>query len=132
MADSVMEKVMKTRDIVVEHSKLRRLVGFTYIHEKLDCTPDQAERAVQRALELYPSLHEVKLFDAYRYYHHVSLSGEELDAALGYSRALVIVEDRLSAVPAASMAPVLFVLLVMAATKAAPEGMAAPLTLPGY
>jgi hypothetical protein len=79
----LMERVMRPRDIVVEHSKLRRLVGFTFIHEKLSCTPDQAERAVRRAMELYPGLREVKLFDAYRYYHHVdSLSGEELDAAV--------------------------------------------------
>jgi len=82
----LMERVMKVRDIVVEHSGLRRLVAFTYIHEKLGCTPDQTERAVKRAMDLYPSLREVKLFDAYRYFHHESLSGEELSAALEMKR----------------------------------------------
>ena len=82
----LMERVMRTRDIVVEHSHLRKLVGFTYIHEKLDCTPDQAEKAVTRALQLYPSLREVKLFDAYRYYHIESLTGEELSAAVEMKR----------------------------------------------
>jgi hypothetical protein len=82
----LMERVMRVRDVVVEHSRLRRLVGFTYIHEKLSCTPDQAERAVRRAMELYPSLRDVKLFDAYRYYYHESLGGEELDAAVEMKR----------------------------------------------
>ncbi len=82
----LMERVMRVRDIVVEHSQLRKLVGFTYLHEKLGCTPDQSERAVTRALQLYPSLRGVKLFDAYRYYHHESLGGEELDAALEMKR----------------------------------------------
>jgi hypothetical protein len=82
----LMERVMRVRDVVVEHSRLRRLVGFTYLHEKLGCTPDQAERAVTRALQLYPSLRGVKLFDAYRYYHHESLAGEELSAALEMKR----------------------------------------------
>jgi hypothetical protein len=82
----LMEWVMRVRDVVVEHSRLRRLVGFMYLHEKLGCTPDQAERAVARALQLYPSLRGVKLFDAYRYYHHESLAGEELSAAVEMKR----------------------------------------------
>lgn len=78
----IMERVMRTRDIVIEHSQLRKLVSFAYIHEKLGCTPDQSEKAVTRALQLYPSLRELKLFDAYRYYHCESLGGEELSAAV--------------------------------------------------
>ena len=82
----LMERVMRVRDVVVEHGRLRKLVGFTYLHEKLGCTPDQSKRAVLRALQLYPSLHEVKLFDAYRYYYHESLAGEELAAAMEMKR----------------------------------------------
>ena len=37
---------------------------------------------MKRALQLYPDLKEVKLFGAYRYYYHSSLSKEDLEAAL--------------------------------------------------
>jgi len=77
-----MERVHRIRDMIIEHSKLRRLVGFPYVRNKLGCTQHEGERAVTRGLQLYPDLKVVKLFDAYRYYYHVSLAEEELKAAL--------------------------------------------------
>jgi hypothetical protein len=32
------DRVHRTRDVIIEHSKLRRLVSFGYIHEKLGCS----------------------------------------------------------------------------------------------
>ena len=76
----LMERVHRIRDIIIEHSKLRKLVSFTYLENKLDCTPYKAEHAVSRTLQLYPDLKELKLFNNYRYYH-TSLSEEDLRAA---------------------------------------------------
>ncbi len=50
----------------------------------------EAENAVTRALQLYPDLKEVKLFEAYRYFYHTSMSEADLNAAVelrkGYVR----------------------------------------------
>ena len=78
---SFMERVHLVRDMIIEHSKLRRLVGFAYLRNKLGCTKHEAQRAVTRALQLYPDLKETKIFDAYRYYYHASLEETELQAA---------------------------------------------------
>lgn len=76
------DRVHRTRDVIIEHSKLRRLVSFGYIYEKLGCSEYEAEHALTRTLQLYPDLKEVKLFDAYRYFYHTSLSNEDLNAAI--------------------------------------------------
>jgi len=73
----LMERVHRIRDIIIEHSKLRKLVSFTYGQNKLDCTPYQAEHAMGRSLQLYPDLKELKLFNNYRYYYHTSLAEED-------------------------------------------------------
>jgi len=78
----IMERVHRIRDIILEHSKLRKLVSHTYLENKLGCTPSQVEHAVSRALQLFPDLKETKLFGAYRYYYHSSLSEEDLAAAV--------------------------------------------------
>jgi len=77
-----MERVQRIRDIIIEYSTLRKLVGFSYIHNKLSCSLHEIEGAVGRALQLYPDLREVKLFGAYRYYYHTSLAEEDLNAAV--------------------------------------------------
>lgn len=79
---SFMERLHRVRDMIIEHSKLRRLVGFSYIRNKLDCTKHETQRAVSRALQLYPDLKETKIFDAYRYYYHASMEEAELQAAM--------------------------------------------------
>ncbi len=78
----IIERVHRVRDMIFEASKLRELVGFNYIHEKLGCTEYQAEDAVRRSTQLYNDLREVKLFGAYKYYSHSSLQGNELNAAI--------------------------------------------------
>lgn len=69
-ASPFIERVHRIRDTVIEHSKLRRLVAFPYLQNKLSCTLYEAEHAVARALQLYPDLQEVKIFDNFRYYYH--------------------------------------------------------------
>jgi len=68
--------------MIIEAAKLRDIISFDYICSKLGCTEYEAERAVARALQLYPDLREVKLFNAYRYYYHASMSEEDLGAAI--------------------------------------------------
>jgi DNA-binding MarR family transcriptional regulator len=82
----LMERVHRVPDMIIEHTQLRKLVSYTYLENKLGCTPYQAERAMRRALQLYPDLRELKLFGAYRYYHHASLAEEDLQAALEMKR----------------------------------------------
>ncbi|MBT0159032.1 hypothetical protein G4O51_03505 [Candidatus Bathyarchaeota archaeon A05DMB-2] len=45
-------------------------------------TEHEAEHALKRALQLYPDLKEIKLFNNYRYYYHSSMSEEDLKAAV--------------------------------------------------
>jgi len=77
-----MERVHRTRDMVIEHSMLRKLVSPVFIEERLRCSHGKAEKALERALQLYPDLRVVKLFDAYRYLYHDSLSEMDLAAAV--------------------------------------------------
>ncbi|MEM3572837.1 MAG: helix-turn-helix domain-containing protein [Nitrososphaeria archaeon] len=82
MDSPLMRRVNQTRDMIIEHSKLGRLLSFTYIMNKLQCSESEAEYAINRALQLYPDLKMIKLFNAYRYYYHNSLSGANLEAAI--------------------------------------------------
>jgi hypothetical protein len=77
-----MERVQRIRDMIIEHSALKKLVGFSYIQNKLGCSLHEIEGAVGRALQLYPDLKEIKLFGAYRYYYHDSLADKDLNAAV--------------------------------------------------
>ena len=87
-----MTRVNRVRDMVVEHTRLRSLVGFTYLEDQLGCSHDQARIAVLRALQIYPNIVELKLFDAYRYYYHKSMGEEELHAAIEAKRATLRLE----------------------------------------
>jgi hypothetical protein len=76
------QRVQMVRDIIVESSKLGELVGITYIQNKLGCSEDEAEGAIARALQLYPDLKEVKLFNVYRYFYHSGMDEKKLNAAV--------------------------------------------------
>lgn len=78
----IVQRVHQIRDAIIEASKLRDLVSFTYFQSKLNCSEHEAEQAVQRAMQLYPDLREIKLFKAYNYYYHASMSDEDLKAAV--------------------------------------------------
>jgi len=76
------QRVHRIRDIVLEASKLRELVSFAYIREDLGCSKYEAKGALNRAIQLYPCLREVRLFNAFRYFYHHSMAEEELSAAI--------------------------------------------------
>lgn len=78
----VIERVHNIRDRIIEASSLRELVGIQYLQNELGLTEYETENAVDRALQLYPDLHETRLFGAYRYLYHKSLSAEDLNAAI--------------------------------------------------
>lgn len=77
----VIERIHRVSDQILEASKLKQLVGFPYLQNTLGCTKYELNKAVQRALQLYPNLQEIKLFNVYRYYYHSSFSSEDLHAA---------------------------------------------------
>ena len=85
----VIQRIHRVRDRIVESSRLRDLASFAYIQDCLGCSEKEAENAAGRALQLYPDLLEIKLFNAYRYFYHESLSGGELDAAVELKRRYV-------------------------------------------
>ncbi|MFQ6135537.1 MAG: hypothetical protein ACE5KU_06985, partial [Nitrososphaerales archaeon] len=78
----IIHRVHKVRSIILEASKLRELVGFLYIKNSLRCSENEALGAVTRALQLYPDLCEVKLFNAFRYFHNTSMPKMNLEAAV--------------------------------------------------
>jgi len=78
----IIERVHIIRDMIIEATKLRELTGASFLRQKLTCSENEAERAIERALQLYPDLKEVKLFDAYRYFYHDSMDGADLRAGI--------------------------------------------------
>ena len=88
----MMSRVNRVRDMVVEHTRLRSLVGHAYIEDQLGCSHSQAERAVARAMQFYPRIKELKLFGAYRYFYHDLMDLEELNAAVESKRGTLRLE----------------------------------------
>lgn len=80
-SNPVVERIHQIRDIVIESTKLRDLVGVQFLQGELGCTENEADKAVDRAMQLYPDLKGVKLFNAYRYLYHASMAEEDLTAA---------------------------------------------------
>ncbi|MEM3751338.1 MAG: hypothetical protein QXM65_00060 [Candidatus Bathyarchaeia archaeon] len=78
----IVQRVRIIKDIVYESTKLRELVSFDFIKNKLNCSEYEAETAISRTIQLYPDIREVKLFNAYRYYYHNSMPADELRAAI--------------------------------------------------
>jgi len=77
-----MERIHRFRDIVLEHSALRKLVGAKFVENRLGCTRHELDTAVERAMQLYPDIQTVRLFDAFRYYYHDGMSEEDLAASV--------------------------------------------------
>lgn len=75
------QRIRRIRDMIFQSTRLGDLVSFEYVKNKLNCSDHEAEIAISRTLQLYPDIQEVKLFNAYRYYYHSSMSTEVLKAA---------------------------------------------------
>ncbi len=82
LSSPLVQRIHMVRDIIMESSKLRELVGTAYIQNKLGCSEYEAEGAITRAFQLYPDLREVKLFNAYKYFYHPSMGEVELRTAI--------------------------------------------------
>ncbi len=79
----LVQRVLAIRNLIVSETELGRITSVNQIKDMLKSTTDtEAESAIIRAMQLYPSIKEVKLFDAYRYYYHESMNVEILHASL--------------------------------------------------
>ena len=76
----LIQRVHMIRDIVFEASKLRDIIDFGFIQKKLGCADHEAERAIRRAMQLYPEIKVVKLFKLFRYFYQISMPENELNA----------------------------------------------------
>ena len=69
-----MERIHRFRDIVLEHSALRKLVGAKFVENRLGCTRHELDTAVERAMQLYPDIQALRLFEYFTVHAHVSIS----------------------------------------------------------
>jgi hypothetical protein len=77
----VIERIHTIHDTILENTLLRDLTSFEFLYSRLGCSEYEAEGAIERALKLYKDLREVKLFGAYKYYYHESMSEADLSVA---------------------------------------------------
>lgn len=78
----IMQRIHVIRDQMIEASKLNDLVSFEFLQNKLNCSEYEAETALKRAMQLYPEIKEVKLFNRFKYFYHSSIPEENLKQAL--------------------------------------------------
>lgn len=78
----LVQRVNRIREMIYESSRLGDIVGITYLQNILGATPHELEGCLTRAMQLYPEIREIKLFGIFRYFHHSSMSGESLNAAM--------------------------------------------------
>jgi len=77
-----MQRIHIIRDQLIEASKLNDLVSFEFLQNKLSCSEYELETALKRAMQLYPEIREVKLFNRFRYFYYASMSEEDFKKAL--------------------------------------------------
>jgi hypothetical protein len=82
----VIERIHTVHDTILETTLLRDLASFEFLSSRLGCSEYEAEGAIERALKLYSDLREVKLFGAYKYYYHESLSQADLSVAVVFKQ----------------------------------------------
>jgi hypothetical protein len=80
-AGPAIERVRIIRDQILAMTQLKDLSSFSFLQSEMGCSEREAEYSIKRALQLYPDLKEVKLFNNYRYFYHESLGEAELRAA---------------------------------------------------
>ena len=75
-------RIHMVRSLVIEAARSKEILNPSFLQRQIKCTDDEIETALRRCVQLYPDVKEVKLFNAYRYYYHSSLSPEELHATV--------------------------------------------------
>jgi hypothetical protein len=78
---SIISRIHTIRDQIIAAAKIKDIVSVEFIKNKLGVSEAEAERALTRALQLFPELKQMKLFNAYRYLYYDSMSEAELRAA---------------------------------------------------
>ena len=78
----ILRRVRQIRDLLIEATELKDIVSFDYIKNRLDCSDYEAQQAIERAMQLYPDIKEVKVFNIFRYYYLDSMAEEELRKAI--------------------------------------------------
>jgi hypothetical protein len=88
----IIERVHRVRDIILATTKTRDIVAQSYLATELACSPHELDGAVQRTLQLYPDLRELKIFNNYRYFYHSSMAEEDLRAAVALKQNYIRIE----------------------------------------
>ena len=65
-SSKVMQRIQIVRDQVIEASKLNDLVSFEFLQNKIGCSEYELETALKRAMQLYPEIREVKIFNRFK------------------------------------------------------------------
>jgi len=79
---SIIARIHMIRDQILTATKTNDIVSVDFVKKKVGGSEVEVERALSRALQLFPELKQVKLFDAYRYLYHASMSEAALRAAI--------------------------------------------------
>jgi hypothetical protein len=79
---SIIARVHMIRDQILTATKTNDIVSVDFVKNKIGGSEAEVERALTRALQLFPELKQIKLFDAYRYLYHASMSEATLKAAI--------------------------------------------------
>jgi hypothetical protein len=86
------ERVYRIRDMIFAATKTREILAQSYIARELGCSEHELETSIRRTLQLYPDLKELKLFNNYRYFHHASMTPEDLKAATAMKENYIRIE----------------------------------------
>ena len=78
-SNAVLERVRMIRDQLLV---AKDLLSTDYFQDVLRCSRDQVKRALKRAMQLYPDIKVVNIFDRYSYYYLESMSEEDFKACL--------------------------------------------------
>ena len=65
-SSKVMQRIQIVRDQVIEASELNDLVSFEFLQNKIGCSEYELETALKRAMQLYPEIREVKIFNRFK------------------------------------------------------------------
>lgn len=81
-ANPTIERIRVIRDQILAMTQFKDLTSFPYLQQRLGCSEREAQYAIKRALQLYPDLKEIRLFNNYRYFYHESMGEADLQAAI--------------------------------------------------
>jgi hypothetical protein len=74
-------RIRMIRDEVVATNLQRDIVSLSFLRNKVKATKHQMEKALKRAMEIYPDIRCVRVFN-FPYYYHSSLSEDDLKLAI--------------------------------------------------